>query len=266
MKLLEDSHFLPKSMYSYCRSTGGLDPIRFNAKVISPTSQQTHDYFLCSECEDVLNEQGETWICSKLATSEHTFPLYDLVTAEPLLFAEDDWAVYLGANNPRLEIDKIIHFAMGIYWKASVHSWRGGSDEPRIELGPYSEEVRKFLLGGPFPEYIALAVVLSPPQSAYVGFNEPYEAVRDGAGRCFMFCIPGIWFMLSVGKTLTPETRDLSITAPGNPILISASIAAKGNETAFNIFKRARKTKAYEKAMEKVRDAKSKFAGSSRQR
>src|SRR5664279_585353 len=105
-KLLEDSHFLPKSMYSYCRSADGLDPIRFNKDIISPTSQQTHDYLLCGECEDILNERGETWICSKLATYEHSFPLYDLVTTEPPLFAEDDWAVYLGANNPRLDIDK----------------------------------------------------------------------------------------------------------------------------------------------------------------
>jgi len=98
-----------------------------------------------------------------------------------------------------------------------------------------------------------LAPVLSPTEYAYIGFNEPYEAVRDGAGRCFMFCIPGIWFMLSVGKTISSDARDLSITAPGNPLVISRSIGSKGQETAFSIFKGARRTKAYEKALEKVR-------------
>jgi hypothetical protein len=62
--------------------------------------------------------------------------------------------------------------------------------------------------------------------------------------------------MLSVGKTLTQETRDHSIAGPGNPILVSASVAAKGMETAFEVFSGARKTKAYERAMEKVNTAK----------
>lgn len=258
MKLLEDSHFLPKSLYGYCRGDTGLDPIRFGSTLASPTSLQTHDYLLCGGCEDILNESGETWVCSKLATYERTFPLYDLVVSGPMIFGEDDWAVYLGARNPEIDVGKIIHFAMGIYWKASVHSWRGNSDEPRIELGPYSEKIRQFLLGAPFPENVAAAVVLSTPKDAYIGFNEPYEAMRDGAGRCFMFCVPGIWFMLSVGKTITPETKALSITSDENPIMISAKIAAKGQETAFSLFQGARKTKAFVRSMEKVRAAKAK--------
>lgn len=255
-KLLEDSHFLPKSLYGYCRGENGLDPIKFSSEFASPTSLQAHAYLLCGECEDVLNEGGEDWMCSKLAKYEGTFPLYDLVVSGPAIFAEDDWAVYAGARNPTIDVNKIIHFAMGIYWKASVHSWRGGEDEPRIELGPYSEKIRQFLLGAMFPENVALAVVLSTPKDAYIGFNDPYEAVRDGAGRGFMFCVPGIWFMLSVGKNITPESVALSITSAENPIMISAKIAAKGQETAFTLFQGARKTKAFAKSMEKVRQAK----------
>lgn len=254
MKLLEDSHFMPSSLYDYCRGTNGLDPIKFSSEYAMSTSRQTHDYLLCGSCEDVLNEGGESWVVSKLATWEKTFPLYDLVTSGPLLLGEEGWAVYSGARNPALDVQKIAHFFMGIFWKASVYSWRGDSDEPRIQLGPYSEDIRKYLLRGAFPENIALAVVLSPPENAYIGFNEPYEAVRDAPYRNFMLCVPGIWCMLSVGKMIPQENRLLSIgSGPEHPIMVSVAIAAKGLETAFNLFKEARKTKSFSNAMDKVR-------------
>ena len=183
-------------------------------------------------------------------------PLYDLIVSGPQAFAEDDWAVYLGAFNPKLDVNKLIRFAMGIYWKASVYSWRKNVDETIIKLGPSSEKVRQFLLGGPFPEHMALSPLVSPPDRAYIGFNEPYESVRDGAGRCFILSVPGIWFVLSVGKTITSEVRDFSITTPASPIMISASLAAKGQDTALAVIRGARKSKAFLKSMEKVNAAK----------
>lgn len=252
-KLLERSHLMPRSLYAYCRGTDGLDPIMFTSDVVLPTARQTQDYLLCGDCEDLLNKGGETWITSKLATYEKTFRLYDLVVSGPVLVSEHDWRVYCGARNPNIEVDKIIHFAMGLFWKASVHPWRGDRNEPRINLGPYSEEIRRFLNGDCFPANIALAVALSPPGLAYIGFNDPYEAARD-LHRNFMLFVPGMWFMLSVGKTLSSETRALCIASnPDNPIMISPSIARKGLEAAYHVFKNARKTNKFHEAMKKVK-------------
>jgi hypothetical protein len=256
-KVLESSHLIPSALYDYCRGHGGLDPIAVTSDVALSSSRQVQDYLLCKDCEDVLNKGGESWLASKLATYKKAFPLYDLVTSGPPLFDENDCKVYCSVQNPLIDADKIAHFAMGIFWKASVHSWRGGEGEPMINLGPYSDKVRLYLKGeAGFPANMALAAVLSPPAVAYIGFNNPYEAMRDSY-RNFMFVVPGVWFNLSVGKMVTSEAQSLCIGSHVlRPIMISAKIAAKGQERAYKVFNQARKTESFRKAMEKVRLAK----------
>ena len=104
---------------------------------------------------------------------------------------------------------------------------------------------------------MALAAVLSPPDVAYIGFNNPEELMKD-TYRNFMFTVPGIWFNLSVGKLVTSEALSLCIrlSHPWRPIMISKKIAAKGQERAFKVFNQARKTESFKRAMEKVQLAK----------
>ena len=251
-KLLEWSHFLPSGLYDYCRGENGGEPIKATFNVVFSTSRQTAAYLLCGDCEDVINEGGESWMLPKLAQWSGPFPLYDLVTAGPYVDAGEGSKCYLGVQNSNINCQKITHFAMGIYFKAAVHSWSGSQSEPRINLGPYSEEVRKYLLGGPFAANMSLVVTLSPREDAYIGFNEPYEAVRELTHRLFMFCIPGMWFCLMVGKLLPEEARGVSITAPDGAIIVSSEIGKKGQTLAIKALRKGRKTKSYIQAMQKV--------------
>lgn len=136
-KNLMSSHLMPAALYDYCRK-GEHRPIKVGGGFVLPTDRQTQDYLLCEACEHVLSKGGEEWIANKLATWERHFPFYDLLTRTPPLFDEDGMTVYLAAQNPEIDVMKITHFALGLFWKASVHSWKKGSTEPRIELGPYS--------------------------------------------------------------------------------------------------------------------------------
>ena len=115
-------------VYDYCRK-GKHSPIKVGGGIILPTDRQTKDYLLCQECEDVLNRGGEGWIADKLATWERTFPLYDILTEQKPSFDEDGGAVYLAAENPEIKVDKLAHFALGLFWKASVHSWSGSGNQ-----------------------------------------------------------------------------------------------------------------------------------------
>jgi len=47
---------------------------------------------------------------------------------------------YAAFRNPEIEVDKLIHFAMGVYWKASVHSWTGSSRNRASNSGPIENE------------------------------------------------------------------------------------------------------------------------------
>lgn len=115
---------------------------------------------------NVLNQGGESWIADKLATWERTFPLYDLLTKYPPDFDQEGLAVYFAAKNPEIKVNKLTHFAIGMFWKASVHSWSGTQSEPRINLGPYSEKIRTWLRGeNEFPRHMYLIAVVSRPLS-----------------------------------------------------------------------------------------------------
>ncbi len=131
--MLVSSHLMPRLVYDYCRKEEHR-PIKVGDGVLIPTDRQTQDYLLCKDCEDVLNDGGEAWIGDKLARWERTFPFYDLLTRVPPLLDEDGSTVYLAAQNPEIEVKKLIHFALGIFWKASVHPWKATRREPGSTL------------------------------------------------------------------------------------------------------------------------------------
>lgn len=251
--LLEDSHFMPASLYNYCRGAAGEDPILVTPQFAMSTSRQTSDYVFCSGCEDVFDERGEKWLTPKLARYRGEFPLYDLVTAGPLVLSESDYAVHGASQNGRVDVPKIIHFALGLFYKAAVHAWSGTSSEPRLDLGPYREEIRRYLRGGALPNNAALNVVLARPGSGSIGFNFPHVGYRESTYRTYVVFVPGVQFMLALGKIIPPELTACSITEPDSPIFISDSIAAQSENKVKWALNMARKTKSFRGAMDKVR-------------
>lgn len=242
---------MPAALYDYCRK-GEHRPIKVGGGFVLPTDRQTQDYLLCEACEHVLSKGGEEWIANKLATWERHFPFYDLLTRTPPLFDEDGMTVYLAAQNPEIDVMKITHFALGLFWKASVHSWKKGSTKPRIELGPYSEAIRKWLLNEcGFPESLYLIVVVEKPERAQIIMNDPYEGVRQG-WRTYFTHVPGILFTLSLGKTVSEEIRALSITKNGNPINVSEALTARFEGLMVDSLRKSRKTQAYLRAKQRA--------------
>lgn len=245
------SHLMPAFLYDYCRQ-GEHSPIMMSGGIVLPTDRQTQDYLLCGACEGILNQGGEGWIADKLATWERTFPLYDLLTRNVAPeFDEGGMIVYSAAKNAQIKIDKLTHFALGLFWKASVHSWRGNTTDPRIELGPYSDKIRLWLRGqGEFPKYLYLIVVVEKPVKAQIVMIDPYEGVREGA-RTHFFHVPGVLFMMTLGKMADESVRALAINSAGNPINISEGLTSSFEELMAKSVWRSRKTEAYLRAKKK---------------
>jgi hypothetical protein len=250
-KRLVRSHLMPAALYDYCR-TGSHRPVRVGSGFVMPTDRQTQDYLLCEDCENVLNTGGEKWILGKLATWERTFPLYDLLTKVPPIVDEVGEAVYLAGENPEIEVEKITHFALGLFWKASVYSWRGDTTDVRIDLGPYSDEIRRWLRGqNAFPKYLYLTVVVEKPQKAQITINSPYEGVRQRWRQHFVH-VPGVLFMMTLGKAVDDSMRALSILNAGNPINISDNLTEKFEKLMVETLRSSRKTQAYVRAKGKA--------------
>jgi hypothetical protein len=152
----------------------------------------------------------------KLATLNDRFLLYEILRKTPPDAVEGDVAIYGAARNPEINVARIVHFAMGIFWKASVHPWKKGRTEPRIELGPYSEKLRMFLRGEtPFPEETVLTVGVQRADVKFITFIDPYRGSAAGH-RNFVFHVPGMQFVLAVGKTIDAGLRQCCIL--GNPL------------------------------------------------
>ena len=75
------------------------------------------------------------------------FRFYDMLVKQPASQELGETKVPFAARNPEIETEKLIHFAIGIFFKGTAHSWKGNSTEPWIDFGPSTEPLRKFVLG-----------------------------------------------------------------------------------------------------------------------
>jgi hypothetical protein len=246
-KDLVSSHLIPAALYHYLRH-GNATPIRVGDGVIFPTDRETQDYLLCLDCEDTLNKGGESWVNSKLCTVERKFPLHDLVTNGPVAAEDRGDALYFAALNPLIDVPKLVHFGMGIFWKAAVHSWRGNTTEPMIELGPYCAPLRKWLKGeSDFPKWMFLWVTLSRPDRAQLTLNVPVQTARTG-WKTFHTHMLGLIFMLNVGKGVPFETKESCFRDnPDHPILVSEDLTAILEKSHTEQYWESRKTHSYSK-------------------
>ncbi len=245
-KNVVSSHLHPAALYAYCRNADDESPMRVGDGVVIQTDRQLQDYLLCLECEDILNKGGEMWVNPKLATIQKSFPLYDIVMKGPAAHADEKGGLYFAALNPEIDVEKLTHFAMGIFWKASVHSWKGNEKSPLIQLGPYGETIRTWLRDeSAFPKYVCLTVLVARPENALIVLTGPTERL-PGRWHSFSLSVPGIMFTLEVGKQIDLEMRMTCFHEnPMHPIFISDDVMGVAWNKLGEHFRESRKTKGY---------------------
>jgi hypothetical protein len=218
-KDLRFSHFMPGGVYSYLR-TDDLEPVVTTSEVMMHSSRETQDYLLCGDCEQLLSRRGEAWVLPRLATIEGAFPLSDLLQKQAPLFDEPDIKAYDVAKNPAIDRNALIHFALGIFWKASVHSWRGSTTDPRIDLGTHSEVLRSHLLyGGGLSEDMALSMTVMPAPVSMISCYDPIRGSNPDFQN-FHFYIPGLFFSLSVGNVKDLKATMCLASNPHSHVLV----------------------------------------------
>lgn len=222
---LVNSHLMARGLHDFCRTSND-DPIFISSKIVMQTARQLQYPLLCKECDGSLSRNGEDWLIPQLASFNATFPLYDLLQKVPPDLTDGTSGLYAASRNPEIDIAKLTHFAMGVFWKASVHSWQGGETAPLIQLGKYGESVRRFVCGEcPFPEKMALIVGVVPPPVKTINLSFPYR----GAAReyhNFLFFVLGVQFALFVGNAVSTELkRNCFASNPLHPILMSEKVS-----------------------------------------
>src|SRR5208282_1401112 len=220
VKPLVKSHFMPAALSTFCTPPGG-HPIAITPDIIIESDRQIRDYVFCESCEDVFNKGGETWVLPLLAQLDAPFPLYDMLAKQAPSLDDGEAKIYITALNPEIHADKLIHFAMGIFFKAAVYSWSGTRAEPWVDLGPYTEPIRRFLLGETaFPARMYLTAAVLPSPTRAIEFCQPYRDSTEGKFS-YRFHACGIQFILVVGNEVTSEDRSGCFASnPGHPMIV----------------------------------------------
>jgi hypothetical protein len=249
-KNVVSSHLIPAALYKECRLPGG-HPIVFNSRLVYESSRQMQSPLLCEDCEDILNKGGENWMVPLLAKADGSFGLHDLLTSLPPAAVIEDARVYFAAQHSKIDSSKIIHFAMGVFWKAAVHPWIPGEKEPLIDLREFAEPVRTFLKGeSPFPNEMVLTVGILPVPVKHLAISAPYQGSNMKVTN-FLFYAVGIEFSLLVGSAITDEERGGSFSANANRPIIVVDFSPMLREITVATMKTAHKAKNVQKYLKK---------------
>jgi hypothetical protein len=171
---------------------------------ILQTSRQMQDYLLCEECEIRFREHGEDWT---LANYFHKgrFPLRERLDSVEPVIKSNTIRVFATRDVPGVEMDKLCYFAASIFWRAAAHEWTTVNGKTHIDLGPYEEPLRRFLMHeAPFPEQMTLTVRISALPSMLERACAPEAEPSDGF-HYYGFQIPGLEFRLAVGGRIPAE-------------------------------------------------------------
>jgi hypothetical protein len=190
-----------------------------------------------------LSRGGEAWTIPLLPSVDGPFPLLDRVRAIPALYTDDEREVYATLPNPEIDAGKLMHFALGMFWKASVHSWKSSSDTPHIDLGPYREFLRRYLLGEEaLPDDVALVVSLDNAPVRLIGFVSPYKA--DGGDFEKHLCfVPGMLMALVTGYGAQEALNILSLNGSPTQNVQVEELSQLMRNVSRSVVKNARRTR-----------------------
>jgi len=205
-----DSHYLPKKVYGVVRAPQlkSPHPVTFGERGVRQLSDQLRDYVFCKECEGCLNENGERWVLANIPQDyDAPFPLRAALMALPPVFVNKEIDLYNVAGVSAFETDKLVYFAMSMFWRGAVHDWetKHGSQTPRVELCAYEEPIRRFLVGEQrLPRQVVPTVDIWHAKRVLQAAHVP-QASHLAECQRYWFYIPGIIFSLYFGERIPAD-------------------------------------------------------------
>jgi hypothetical protein len=218
---LQRSHLLPKALYRMIgRGTDRLHPdtVQLTSGSQRKSSEQASCHLLCSACEQRLNAGGEDWMLRKCYLGQGRFELRSEVRRRAVLSGAEIEA-YAASEE---QIARLAYFSLSVVWRASLCDWFcRGEKYQQVDLGPYQEEIRRYLTGNAeVPHRVGVMVLLSGLERPWLAMSFPFS-YRESTYHCYRFHIPGITFVATVGGRDSSVLGDrASILQSPNPVLI----------------------------------------------
>lgn len=208
IKDLRNSHFMPSSLYKATRNPAAANP---NPTLISSrgtiqTSKQITDFLLCADCEELFSKNGEQYVMTQVDRGGK-FPLLQTLQRTPptKVVAGFNWYDILTA--PTIDRAKLGYFALSVFWRAAVHRWKEPNSSLSINLGPYEEVLRKYLLGvSGFPANVVLMFIVCTDVASQDSFHVPSRGLKK-EDTTYTFQARGVNFFMTVGKQIPEAMR-----------------------------------------------------------
>lgn len=224
---LQKSHLIPQGIYRFLNEPGHAvrNPVLVTAAKTVETSEQVRDCLLCKSCEIRFQQNGEDWVMKNGPRRNGRFPLREALTRSNNKRTLESGNLYRVPFNPAFDVKKLIYFAASVFWRSSVHHWKGFEHlmtRAKLPKG-LEEDLREYLLGSrPFPSKVVLLLCVTAsaplPHITYPGPMSRHLGMPDES-KGFAFLIPGLQFRLFWAF---PEPLiQISSTVPPHPVLVS---------------------------------------------
>ena len=200
---LHESHLLPAALYKMFRNPSpenDPNPAVTTRTTSFTSSRQVVSPFLCGVCEHRFSQNGESYVLDQCARGDDQFKLRELLLAATPLGCDSERgiSVYDAQSLLGRKINPYLYFAASVFWRASAHRWKMGSEPvAQISLGStYQEQFRLYLLGKEaFPDKARLVVHVSSEEKPHFVTVFPCATRTNGVPR-HKFYIPGLLFIL----------------------------------------------------------------------
>ena len=210
-RVLKRSHLIPSAVYKLLRAEHAKNPnpIHISEGNAFQSSSQPAVHLLCDACEQTLHRLGENEVlphCFRVGKGLKTLSLLESVSP---VDENEIFSVYdLPAGRESL-VNAFQHFASGVIWKGSVWPHFDG-----VSLGPYTEILRKFVLGfAALPDSIAIQVHVARAESTMknIVWVPKTTFLKPTRVRVHHFAVPGLKFTMFVSRSLPPAITDWDI-------------------------------------------------------
>lgn len=218
---LMKSHLIPDAMYRIL-----MQEIYPNKKVnclvhenylngnAIATSKQVRAYFLCDDCEQLFNKNGEKLMAESCFKGSNNFAILDQLNQLTPFYSNQDTHIFNFDNIKDWE--KYLYFAVSIIWRASEGRWADKRIKTENSLDKKAEEVfRDFLLQKTSVLKNVLLIIYidsdPKPKNICLAFPKLDNNVKEMLK--YHFTIPGIMFELHI-KEVNENAKVLFCKTP----------------------------------------------------
>lgn len=207
VKDFRKSHFIPASLYH-----SGKKGLQYGTRLgTGRLEREIKELLLCSSCERLLDEGGESYVLSHIAPKvKGDSPLHRALSLALPRESYPDISRFSG-DDLGINLSRFAHFALSIVWRATIHDWMmpDGTILPRQAIGDFEPPIRNYLLGGSFPPDTAVIVIVCSDDESRRIWTTPTILIEANCLN-FRFLARGVFFRVMMGYQLSDAFREMS--------------------------------------------------------